>query len=264
MSDESSKKPRTRSPAYPGMNLAEAIDKVKIVYDREGHGRHPVPVTAIAKDWEYSSVNGSVLSAVSALKQFGLLMDVEAEGDSRKLIVTPEAINIVARAEQSPDRLTAIKTAALSPTLYASLWKKFHWPLPSDDTIREHLEIERGYNPKFIGQIIADFKSTISFAKLTPSDKIDDGEGPAEGGDVMGDNTNPDPKSAPAFAKERPGERAREEWGGPRVVLDLPRGNQIEIRLRSKVTAAEFEKIKRVYDLSELSFVANDDENGQQ
>ena len=42
--------------------------------------------------------------------------------------------------------------------------------------------------------------------------------------------------------------------------VPLPRGNVIEIRLKSKVTAAEFEKIKKLLDLSEMSFVMSNDD----
>ena len=41
----------------------------------------------------------------------------------------------------------------------------------------------------------------------------------------------------------------------PTLTFPLPRGNVIEIRLKSKVTTKEFAKIKQLLDLSESSFV---------
>ena len=48
---------------------------------------------------------------------------------------------------------------------------------------------------------------------------------------------------------------------GPVVKFDLPRGNAIEIRLKAKVTHAEFQKIKRIFELSEVAFVAEEGED---
>ena len=54
-------------------------------------------------------------------------------------------------------------------------------------------------------------------------------------------------------------------WAGPKVRFDLPRGNFIEIRLKSKVTPQEFQKIKKIFDLSELAFLEDDNsESGQE
>jgi hypothetical protein len=51
---------------------------------------------------------------------------------------------------------------------------------------------------------------------------------------------------------------ASDSWRGPTVRFDRPRGNVIEIRLRSKVTLEEFQKIKNIFDLSEFAFIEDD------
>ena len=63
------------------------------------------------------------------------------------------------------------------------------------------------------------------------------------------------------FESAPPRKTADEGWTGPTVKLDLPRKNAIEIRLKHKVTPAEFEKIKQVFALSELSFLADPGES---
>jgi hypothetical protein len=45
---------------------------------------------------------------------------------------------------------------------------------------------------------------------------------------------------------------------GAFIKFDLPHGNSIEIRLKAKVTAQEFQKIKKIFELSELSFVQDE------
>jgi hypothetical protein len=55
-------------------------------------------------------------------------------------------------------------------------------------------------------------------------------------------------------------ERDGKKWDVPTLTFPLPRGNVIEIRLKSKVTPKEFEKIKALIDLSESSFLIEDEE----
>ncbi len=49
-------------------------------------------------------------------------------------------------------------------------------------------------------------------------------------------------------------------WGVPPLRFPLPRGNVIEIRLKSKVTQKEFDKLKKLFDLSAIAFIDDDDE----
>jgi hypothetical protein len=44
------------------------------------------------------------------------------------------------------------------------------------------------------------------------------------------------------------------------IIFPLPGNNAIEIRLKSKVTQAEFHTIKKIFDLSELAFVKEEKE----
>jgi hypothetical protein len=64
--------------------------------------------------------------------------------------------------------------------------------------------------------------------------------------------TNP---SAPRPTTEAP---QAEEHHGPLIRFPLPRGNEIEIRMRSKVTKEEFEKIKRIFELAEVAFLEDE------
>jgi hypothetical protein len=46
----------------------------------------------------------------------------------------------------------------------------------------------------------------------------------------------------------------------PPLTFPLPRDNMTEIRLKRKVTPKEFQKIKQLLDLSEMSFVLDENE----
>lgn len=188
MSEVAEKAVRVRSPAYPSMGLPEAIEKVTVIYKKEGQGRHPIPAISIAKGWDYSSLNGSALSAISALKQFGLLAEKEVEnGKSRLLGLTSDAIQLVVRSRDSVEWKSLVRRVALQPKLYQRLWTKYGWPLPSDDTLRTHLLLDESYNSKFIAGIIRDYKATIELAELDFSDKIPDAdESQAANGETFG------------------------------------------------------------------------------
>ena len=72
---------RHRSPAYPSLNLGEAVQKAETLY-RDRH-LQPVPVEAAAKSWGFDGLSGVGARAISALKQFGLLEEAEDNGARR-------------------------------------------------------------------------------------------------------------------------------------------------------------------------------------
>lgn len=41
------------------------------------------------------------------------------------------------------------------------------------------------------------------------------------------------------------------------IHVDLPNGNAIDIRVKKKVSAAEFELIRKIFELAELAFLAD-------
>lgn len=65
---------RSRSPRYPNINLQDAIEKVRVIYQREHI--HKVNREVIAKDLGYAGINGASASIISSIKQFGLLESI--------------------------------------------------------------------------------------------------------------------------------------------------------------------------------------------
>lgn len=173
---------KTRSPAYPGVGLEEAIRKADLLYRAED--RHAVPLEAIAEHWEYSPTSSGVLVAVSALKQFGLLEE-EKGGENRKLRLTDLALEVLLNEEASLKRLAAIRQAALNPKIHKELWDKYEGKLPAANvSIRVYLLKDRPeatFNKEHVDKFINQFRSTISFAKLGEGDTITEDEGEGRG-----------------------------------------------------------------------------------
>ena len=268
------KKKRTRSPNYPSLTLEEAIKKIGLIHDSED--RHWASPDAIAAHWNMSATGGSFLTSLGAIKQFGLVDD-QGQGATRKIRIAEIGLDLVLRTPDTPEWREAAKTAALTPKLHAELWSKYGGSLPpKDDSIRIYLIRERPagvFNRSHVDSFISQFRSTIAYAGLTSSDIIGADRGDEDDDLDMGENmgiTTLEPKQATSNSTGNSQQKvspeviryapiSSEAWDGPTVKFDMPRGNLVEVRLRHKLTKAEFEKLKRIFfDISELAIVEDE------
>src|SRR6187431_1849168 len=102
---------RGRSPNYPSLNINEAVDRAKKVYGKEH--LHQVPKQVVAEDLGYTSLNGASLTAIGALRRYGLL---EAAGDG--LRVTKDAVTLIELTAMEPSYLDTLKKIAFTPELF--------------------------------------------------------------------------------------------------------------------------------------------------
>ena len=168
---ESSHKQRTRSPGYPAFPLGEALKKAQAMFEKEK--RNFTPYAAAVAHWKLKPTSSSALTAVATLKKFGLLHE-KGGGSTRQVALTDLAFNILLdKRDPSPERDRALKEAALTPKLYQDLWRKWSGDLPSDQNIEYHLVHDLKFNDDVVKGTIADFRETLSFAKLTKDDIID-------------------------------------------------------------------------------------------
>lgn len=165
--------PRTRSPSYPAYGLEDSIRRAEDLH-KQAHG-HKVAVETVAEAWGTNTKSSSFLQAIAALLQFGLLED-EGRSESRRLWISELGQDILIREHDSPERIAAIKKAALNPKLHRELWEKYNGRLPpSDSAIRVYLLREREdpkFHPAHVDGFIGQFRSTIAFAGLTEFDKV--------------------------------------------------------------------------------------------
>jgi hypothetical protein len=175
MSDETpnakQKKTRTRSPGYPTTNLQDALEKARIVFEKDG--RHETAIESLAAHWGYKANSSSAGQLAAALKKFGLFESSDKDGYVK---LTDPAVRIIADDDpNSQTKAELIKRAALSPKIYALLWEKYGGlpPLPSDAAIRPYLVADLGFNPNAVEEFTKNFRATIEFAKLSPGDKLE-------------------------------------------------------------------------------------------
>ena len=208
--DSAAKRKRTRSPAYPYVNLEGAINRVKQFYEKEQ--RNAANILIAVTHWGFEKDSSSGAQTVAALISFGLMAD-EGSGDKRSVRLTQDALRIhLDTRPDSSERAELLKKCALSPKIHRQIWEKWGSNLPSDANLRHHLlfDWETPFNENSVDFFIGEYKSTIAFAKLNDSDKVEE-----EGGD----GGEGDPKYAPAL-----GDYVQWEHNG---VLGLPEPRRI-------------------------------------
>ncbi len=198
------KRPRQgRSPGFPFIPLQKALERVDAVRIAEGgRPKHFAPIASACKAWGMGLKTGPAIQTVAALGHFGLC-EFEGTADARALRPTDLAIRILLdKQPASAERDELIKRAALNPSIHNELWEKWRDALPSDHTLETFLILDRGFSETGARDLIAEYKSTIAFAKLSQSDIIT----PSNLADHDGD--------APDSEKAKIGDLVQVEIGG--------------------------------------------------
>lgn len=158
------KRSRTRSPAYPYIALPNALEKAAVLWRVEG--RHAAAVNVAMQHWGYKEDSSTGYSCVAALKKFGLV-DHEGMGDTRQVKLSDLALTILLDKDpDSDERRDALRTAALGPRIHAELWERYGTELPSDQSLKRYLVLERGFNEAAVDELLEEYKQTMTFAGL--------------------------------------------------------------------------------------------------
>jgi hypothetical protein len=115
---------------------------------------------------------------VAALKYFGLL-DYQGAGKGRTVVVSDEGRKYL-RAQQEETKREVIKAAALRPKQIAKYWGRWSADRPADAACLDDLVLTNGFSEAGARDFLKVYDSTISFAKLTDSDKASLEEGESE------------------------------------------------------------------------------------
>ena len=162
--DSRQKRNRTRSPAYPYIPLPSALEKAAVLWQVEG--RHAAAVNVAMQHWGYKEESSTGYSCVAALKKFGLV-DHEGMGDSRQVRLSGLALSILLdKNPDSPERRDALRAAALGPRIHAELWERYGTELPSDQSLKRFLVVERSFNETAVDELLDEYKVTMAFAGL--------------------------------------------------------------------------------------------------
>lgn len=156
---EQQAKQRLRSPNYPAFSLKDALGRAEALYRKDG--KASVHTTAAIKAWGYSSLNGRSLGTLAALRQYGLLEDVQ-----RQMVKLSQlALTIILGEPGSAQRNQAISEAAHTPPIFAELFAQYAEGFPSDETMVRNLTLSTNYSEAAAQKLIASFKETIDLVE---------------------------------------------------------------------------------------------------
>ena len=223
-----------RSPSYPGITLEEALHRAKAFYKHEG--KHEALVPTALTHWGYSTKSSGGLIAIAALKAYDLMAD-KGSGAQRMVSLTPFGLKIIMDERTvSPDRDAAMKQAALNPKIMGELWDKYGTDLPSRETLRHFLRVDKEFGDSAVNDVIKIYISNLAFAGLEKSDPINGADSGADEGETaeltddaleqrgsepIGDVTSfaakPQPKAFKGFVESAMPTPAGEEIGNYRV-----------------------------------------------
>jgi hypothetical protein len=161
--EQAPKKKVDRSPRYPAIPLAKAIERAREFYKQEG--KHSAKPEVAVTHWKYTPKSSGGKLTLAALRSFGLL---ENAADGVKL--SDRGLRIILdEREPSPERTAFIKEAALSPKIHKKLWDRFKADLPSQASLKHTLLMEFEFAAGAIDDFIGEYRSTLAFAGLNDS-----------------------------------------------------------------------------------------------
>lgn len=202
MSEKSNKPKRWRSPSYPSISLPTAVEKAKVIMDKEG--QHLTAIDVAAKHFKYKAVGGGINQLIAALSYFGLIQ-VEGMKERRKIKVTEDAYRIIMDTrEVSSERDQLLRELALKPALYKEIYDKWLGDFPSDESLKHYLVVERKFNPNNVNEFMKDLKESFQFAKLYDTDILSKEEKSKTEGES--DSGGKEKKSLPDNGGEKPNE----------------------------------------------------------
>ena len=195
------RRPKGRSPSYPGISLKTAVNRAQVIYDKEG--RNQAPMSAITGHWGYRSPGtGPATVTYAALRKFGLLAD-EGNGNDRVGKLSGLALDILMNPDPA-ETVLAIQTAALLPPIHREMWDQYGHNLPSDETMRYRLVIQGGFTETGFQEFIREYRETIAYAHLLSAGSLDR-ETETPGGQNDDHEAEPPPADQPPPPKDRRG-----------------------------------------------------------
>jgi len=186
---------RDRSPAYPIVPLEAALARLG---EFETHfKRSAARREKVGEAW---SVKGSYADRMlAALVYFGLL---DVVGKDRDIIISEEGRKYL-RAQQEQTKEEVVKAAALRPKQIAKFWADWGVDRPADAACIDELTLKNGFSDVGARGFLKVYDDTISFAKLSDSDKITDDLREEEFDGVADEALPPQPPFPPAHGKVR-------------------------------------------------------------
>lgn len=252
-----------RSPSYPMLSLPEAIQRIKILWEKQR--KNPVSAEVAMSTLGYKAVSGTARRVVSSLIQYGLLSE-EGSGANRMVRITDDGRAVAQLEPDDPQYMAAIRAAALRPKIFADMLVEWPETLPTDAQIKRHLTYDRDYNQDTVHDVIKSFRQTYEYAKLGgelgDSDDLQDGDSSDEAG--SGDNSNNSSGGSHSQGRKGTGAGQREERKGPsggyqEHTIPLTAARLAYLQIPNDLTAQDFKMLGLYLQLLQASVVTTNE-----
>lgn len=212
-----------RSPSYPIMPLADAIEAVRKI--EHNYRTSKVDREAGAKLIGYTSLSGPANKALAALAQYGLV-ERAGKGEMR---VTARAVAIL-HPDNTEEEAENLRAAAFEPSLFRELQERYPNMLPPEDGIITFLN-RKGFNQSAIRPAAKAYLQTLLFLKEASASESHGG------GSSMGAESTVPVKEAnkPSFGGARVGDLIQWEIDGV-LQMETP----MRVRLVQEVEGVEY------------------------
>ena len=148
--------------------LNEAVDKIKILWEKDGKAGAPKEV-AIQHLGHSKLMSGPPARTLSALKQFGL-----TEEKDGRIIVSQIGMDIILYPHDDDRHVRSLKKAALEPNIYKKLFHEYQDGFPSRETIKAELISGFEFNHRRVDGFLNDFLKTLEYAGLQFGEEQED------------------------------------------------------------------------------------------
>jgi hypothetical protein len=191
---------RDRSPSYPIVPLEVAL--VRLVEFEAHFKRSAARREKVAEAWGVKA-KAYADRTLAALVYFGLL-EYQAVGKDRHIVISEEGRKYL-RAQQEQTKQEVVKAAALRPKQIAKFWKDWGNDRPADAACIDELTLKNGFSDVGARDFLKVYDATISFSKLSDSDKLthNSREEELDEGADEGFHLPPPPPPPPAQGKVR-------------------------------------------------------------
>lgn len=235
---------RGARPNHPAFGLATAIQKARMIFEKEHTA--PVPAEVAVKHIGFQGSTGPALRSLAALKTYGLMS--EQGGDYR---FTQDGLSVVTHAD---DEREVVARMATKPDIFQKILAKYPDRLPSDQTLKAWLVKELTFMPPAADTVIVALRETLEIANQ-------------HGG---GYNTVMQAAPAPHAAAHASSTHSAGHASPPvrstgvLHVWSLGKGVTVELRANKALDSTQFGLLKKYVELAELAEKATESGGGHE
>lgn len=144
-----------RGPNYPKLNLEEAIEQARHIYQEEH--RRVVPKEVVAQLLGYKGLNGSSARVISALKHYGLLEEPERD----KMRVSDDGMTVFELPRDESERIEALRRMAFAPQVLTDLQDHYEGSPPNSDVGIRHYLLRKKFLPQAADEVIRLYRDNL-------------------------------------------------------------------------------------------------------